>query len=662
MPLGEHNHNQIPPRSSGEDFPRLTEERKVSTMRRFFKPSTTRRLLALTAGLLCVAAALSAPASAAAPSRSPSPPAPQAPEGLTPQALPAPPITVIKPKPPTNYKAPSTIGPRPQASANALAAPAGAKTFGAAGKSTTLVLYDTTAAFGWLGELYALGAGTLATHFGLATTEPVSSYTQGQMSQFTATIYLGSTYNEPIPAAFLTDVLTGTKPVIWAGANVWQLSGTAATSASFQQKYGWDASTSYYDTVDQFTNVVYNASTLTRSALNGGLLVPHITTGTGVTVLGTAPCTSAGNVSKPCDGIAQVAAGATSVPWAIQSANLTYISEIPLSYMTESDRYLAFADLLYPALDPTAAVVRRAMVRLEDLNPGDSDPTQMRQIADYLSQQGVPFSVGVIPAYRDPLGVETGTPVSLDISQTTNAKVKAFDSALNYMVSKGGTLVQHGYTHQLNSVANPYDAVSGDDFEFYTAHCSQTQGGPVDPNGCPVTDWVVQTGPVPGDTQQAAATRVSTGRSLFAKAGVSTPTIFETPHYSASAADYAGMRQTYSVRYEREQFFSGQLSGAPPDYTRLFGQFFPYSVNDIYNTRVLPEDLGNYEPVTFDNNPPRLATDLVNNARAELAIRQGVASFFYHPFYGLAPLQATVQGIKALGYTFVSPATLIAAG
>jgi hypothetical protein len=41
-----------------------------------------------------------------------------------------------------------------------------------------------------------------------------------------------------------------------------------------------------------------------------------------------------------------------------------------------------------------------------------------------------------------------------------------------------------------------------------------------------------------------------------------------------------------------------------------------------------------------------------------LAVTQGVASFFYDPNEPLSDLQQIVTGIKALGYTFVSPTGL----
>jgi uncharacterized protein YdaL len=339
-------------------------------------------------------------------------------------------------------------------------------------------------------------------------------------------------------------------------------------------------------------------------------------------------------------------------PWAIRSANLTYVGEIPLSYIGEHDRYLAYADLLFPALAPTAAPSRRAAVRLEDVSPV-SDPVVLRQFADYLSAQGVPFQVGVIPTYTDPKGVFTGG-VARTISLRNAPTVVA---ALKYMQSKGGVLVQHGDTHQYSTVANPYNAVTGDDFEFYQAKCSSTPNPPYAFETCRSTSWVRLLGPLPGDSQSWAAGRVTTGRNQFTIAGITAPAIFETPHYSATAADYRGMRQVYATRYERELMFGGLIRSGGSS-SNVFGQFFPYSVTDVYGGKVLPENLGNYEPDLYNNNPPRNAQDIVDNAVANLAVTQSVASFFFHPDYPLSELSTVVIGIKGLGYTFVPASQL----
>ena len=603
----------------------------------------------LTATLVSATSASAAPTAAAAPGPSqghhhfgklPSLPAPPRPPTSRPQQR-------------AGYQAPTALTKKPATGAatarlTAFAAPSQAKTWGS-GPASTLVVYDSTGTWGWLGELYAIAGGNLASHFGQITAEPVASYVAGQVNNFTATVYIGSTYNEPIPVAFLNDVLSTTRSVIWAGANPWQLSGTAGSAAdqAFIAKYGWDPSTSYFDNTDNPVTISYKGQTFTRNSANGAnVLAPHIITASAVTSLAQANCTAS------CAPIAQTTG--TSFPWAIRSSNLTYAGEIPFSYISESDRYLVFSDLLFPALQPGAATTHQALVRLEDVDPTAS-PAALRQFADYLSSQHVPFTVGVIPQYTDPAGVNNGG----QPQTVTLAQAPAVVSALKYMQSKGGTIIEHGYTHQYSNIANPYNGVTGDDAEFFRAQCSATQTPPYQFHSpCLNTDWVTWTGPLPGDSSAWAAGRATAGRALFTSVGLAAPTIWETPHYFASAADYAGIDSIYPTRYERELFVSGQLSGSPLDYSRIFGQFFPYVVHDVYGEKIIPEDLGNYEPTAENNNPPRLPADIIHNAQVNLAVTQGVASFFFHPTYPLSQLQQTVTGIKGLGYTFVAGTSL----
>jgi len=543
------------------------------------------------------------------------------------------------------------------AGTSAVTPPPQAKTWGASGSATTLVLYDTTNTWGWLGELYAIGSGNLATHFGRVTAEPVVDYVSGQVNSYTATIYIGSTYNEPIPQTFLSDVLSTTKPVMWIGDNIWQLTGTPGSAAdtAFEAAYGWDPDTSYFDTADTIASVSYKSQTFSRNTANtGGVLAPHITTPSKVSVLASANCTTSTGAATDCNEIAQTTG--TSFPWAIRSGNLMYIGEVPLSYISPTDRYLAFADLLFDELAPSATPSHEALIRLEDLSP-ESTPSNLTAYASYLKSQGVPFSMAVIPDYLDPTGdYNNGVPVSETLAQSP-----VMVSALKTAVSDGGTIVQHGYTHQYSNIPNPFTGVTGDDFEFYRAQCSTTATAPynyVAP--CANTDYVIEEGPVPGDSQSWAANRVSTGQALFKAAGLPTPTIWTTPHYAASAADYAGIDQTYSTRYEEELFFGGALAGQPINYSHVFGQFFPYEVHDLYGSTIIPENLGDYEPIAEYGNPPRTAQDIINEARQNLAVTQGVASFFIHPDDDpISVLKQVVTGLKALGYTFVSPATLM---
>jgi hypothetical protein len=533
------------------------------------------------------------------------------------------------------------------------AVPAAAKTWGASGPSTTLVLYDTTGTWGWLGELYAIGAGNLATHFGTVTAEPVADYVSGQVDDYTATIYLGSTYNEPLPAAFLSDVLTTTRPVIWAGDNIWQLSGPEGSAAdtAFQAQYGWDPAASYFDTTDTISSVTYNGESFSRSSLNtAGVLAPDITTPSQVTTLATANCTDSTGAATGCGQIAQTTG--TSFPWAIGSGNLMYIGEIPLSYISPTDRYVAFSGLLFNDLDPAATTSHLALISLDDIDL-NSNTADLEAYSSYLQSQGVPFSMAVIPEYTP------GGPYSYGNLSDAPDLVSALQDGVN----DGGTLVQDGYTGQYSDVDNPFDTFSGDNFEFYRAQCSTTDTPPYNfqPGPCPYADYVIEEGPLPGDSQSWAQDRALAGQAQFGQAGLPTPAIWTTPFDGASAPDYAGISQVYATKYESEMFFGGELSGQPIDYSHVFGQFFPYEVHDLYGSTVIPENLGDYYQWPTFGNPALSAQDMLDEAQQNLALPQGVASFGLHPQTDpLSVLEQLVTGLKAEGYTFVSPQGLLA--
>ena len=524
---------------------------------------------------------------------------------------PTPPLTVpLKTAP--RLPALPVAGPKAASEAFLVEAPAAA-----VAATGTLVLYDTTGTWGFLGEMYAEQTANLVSHFGTWKAEPVTSYTAGQMSAYAAVVYVGSTYGEPLPLAFLADVRAGTVPVLWMFDNIWQLT---PEYPNFATTMGWMWTGFDFSAI---SGVTYKATTLARDPLNNasGLMGTSVTT---ATVLASA-----------------VRSDGTTLPWAVRSGNLTYIGDIPFSYEGMSDRYLIFADLLYDLLKPTAATRHRALVRIEDVGP-DASPTQLKAVADVLAARSVPFSIATFPAYRDPNGYyNNGKAQSYDLASKANVV-----SAIKYMQTKGGTVIMHGYTHQYSNVNNPYSGVSGDDCEFYLANVNSANS-------------VVFTTPVPGDSTTWAAGRVTSGLAAFKAAGLAAPTIFETPHYAASAADYPAFVAAFAKRYERVFYFPGLLSGTAPDYTRINGQFFPYLVKDLYGSPVIPENLGNVEPVPVNNNPARLPADILASGKCNLVIRDGVASFFYHPYLGTAYLTQVVDGLKAQGWTFVAASSVV---
>jgi uncharacterized protein YdaL len=522
----------------------------------------------------------------------------------------------------------STAASAPATATAAAAVPAGASGKAAPGGGTarTLVLYDSTGQWGWLGEVYGEQTANLVSHYGAWSAHPVSTYQPGELANYSAVVYLGSTYDEPIPVSFLDDVLGTTKQVVWMYDNIWQLT---ARKADFAAAYGFQWK--QFDTAS-VSEVRYRGTSLTRDPINAGGIMDHVITDPTKAV-------SVGEAVRP-DG--------TTFPWAVRSANLTYVGEIPFSYVTHDDRYLAFADLLTETLAPQTlagpvATRHRALVRIEDVGP-DADPAELKAVADYLYSKKVPFTVAVYPRYKDPKGVDNnGKPQEYGLAQKPQVV-----SALKYLTTHGGTLLMHGWTHQYGTVANPYDGVSANDFEFYRAHVDAANS-------------VIYDGPVAGDSQTWATGRMLAARLEFAAAGLAQPTIFEFPHYAGSVADYTAAQAQFGVRYDRGLYFPGVFSGAAVDYSHLSGQFFPYTVRDVYGSAVLPENLGNVEPEPFNNHPARLPADLIASAKRNLVVRDGTASFFYHPYLGTAYLKTVVEGVQGLGYQFV-PASAMLAG
>jgi uncharacterized protein YdaL len=482
----------------------------------------------------------------------------------------------------------------------------------------TLVLYDQSGTWGWLGELYATMTGNLVSHFGGWSAEPVARYARGDIDDFDAAIYVGSTFDEPLPTAFLDDVLRTKRPVLWLNANIWQLERRAG---DFAARYGF--ATHEFDR-RPIPRVSYKGAVLSRWTRRASGVMTYTAVDTRrVRVLARA-----------------IRANGEAFPWAVRARNLTYVGEIPFPYTSETDRVLVLSDLLFDVLAPGTRERHRALVRLEDVSPV-SDPEELRAAADYLHGQGVPFGFGVSPRYRDPKGVgDTGEPIDLLLRDAPEVV-----DAIEYMQRKGGVLVGHGYTHQWDGGSNPYNGVSGDDVEFYRV----TEK----PNG-----EVVHHGPLPEDSPSWADRRLAFMIHEFEAAGVTRPRIFEFPHYAASTASYRAAARRFAVRWDRTFYYAGVLSGRPPSAKRFTSQFFPYVVRDVYGTKVLPENLGSINPEPWHGYAARRPEDIVAAARANLVVRDGFASFFFHPFLDLRYLRQTIEGIRRLGYSFVSPASL----
>ena len=415
----------------------------------------------------------------------------------------------------------------------------------------------------------------------------------------------------------LDDVAAGAGTVVWLNDNIWRLT---ARHPKLAAKLGF--SVGEFD-AGKVTGVRYRGVDLTRDPDNPDPVMR-------LKVTDPAKARVVGEVLR---------ATGDTLPWGVRSGNLTYLGELPLTYVGPDDRYLAFADLLFDLLAPKTTARHRALVRAEGVAP-PSAPAQLRAIADLLAGRGVPFSVAVISGYDDATGrYPGGVAVHRRLSDAPELV-----AALRYAADRGGTLIMHGYTHGA-ATANPY-GVSGEDFEFYRAH--------VDP-----ANQVVLDGPMVEDSAAWATARIQAARAEWLRVGLPPATIFEFPHYAASATDYRTVSAAFGVRYERAMYHSGVLSGGTVDHTRFASQYFPYAVRDVYGAQVIPESLGNVQTLQFNQHQARLPAEIVASARRQLVVRDGVASFFYHPFLGLPMLTELVAGMQSMGYTFVAPEAVL---
>ena len=291
-------------------------------------------------------------------------------------------------------------------------------------------------------------------------------------------------------------------------------------------------------------------------------------------------------------------------PYMIKSGNLIYVADIPFLGANETDRYLYFSDKLHDILKENHATVHQAIVRIEDVT-ALNNPDKLREVADILAARGIPFLVGVVPIYVNP--ADNG-PVTL----TDRPEVV---DALKYMVRNGGSIIMHGVTHQ-------YKGISTDDCEFWDGGASK---------------------PISDENTEDITKKIDLGIDEFFKNGLY-PIAWETPHYQASVKSYEVFAKFFSTVVEQRMVINNF------DY----GQYFPYIIDkDIYGQKIYPENLG-YVPLLPNVDSSRVYVKrIVKYSETIHQVRDGIISFFFHPFVDLGLLKEAVDGIKSKGFTFI---------
>lgn len=535
---------------------------------------------------------------------------------------------------------------------------------------SVLVLYDAPAnsPYSKLGRAYAIMLTNLLGRWDAKVTlQSVEGYRAGMVNDHRATFYLGSHYDNPLPPSLLSDVASTSNTVVWFRYNLWQLQQVAGVDPAakfgfrFVSNRGLEGDPAA-STPDFFDTVHYRSQALQKyysfdAPTNRIFADPDI----GLTeVLDTTRVRVHAEVENRAIG--------QRAPYVLQSGNFWYVADIPFSYIGPRDRYLAVADLLHDIVAPGAvdpAAPRQALVRLEDVS-AMTLPVHLSTLANLMQQwqnpvtgaaAPIPFSVALIPRYRDPLGIYNGG-VAQDI-RLRNAK--ALRAALDGALARGGRLVMHGWTHQYSNVRNPWSAVSGDDFEFWD---------------------VVNNKALPKDTLRDWRAYFDNAIKELSGAGY-TAFAFEAPHYRASPRAYRAAAERYRVAYERAYYYTSDVPVLDPNVSSgrdfAVGQFFPYPIaRDWYGRKVIPENLGNIEYNIAEIDPSSNLSygweELARNAEVlHAVVRDGTASFFFHPFWlgtfvrpdgsvypidALGDFRRLLTALATLGFRFADPTSL----
>ncbi|NMC46912.1 MAG: DUF2334 domain-containing protein [Chloroflexi bacterium] len=475
-----------------------------------------------------------------------------------------------------------------------------------------VVFYDDDAGDQWnYGKLYALMVRNLLGHFRTEVTlVDVGDYQAGMLADYAAGLYIGNIYDYPLSDDFLQDVINSQNPFLWMNSNIWQLFKIEDWGA--QQKLGFQFIES--DIINPAINILYKGIELPRLESDVYFNLVSIEAG------------------SQCEELATLQiSGAKDQPYAIRCGDFYYITHNPMSNFYAS--YLVFADLLHDLLDTDVVESHRALVRFEDLTPGNVNYDVIREQVDFLYEKGIPFTFGVIPVYTDPEGVwgEPGKTVYLYEDFMLQDLIK-------YMIAHGGTPVLHGYTHQ-------YDSITGVDYEFWDGEKDV---------------------PFPEDDYNWASQRIAAGIEQFRKAFEFDPVLWETPHYSASPNTYFALAQYFDVIYERVMVFNDvNIPSATNhvDYNKIayISQTFPYQIfQSFYGLRIIPSNLGYLEEGGEDEfGVPPTSAGKVQLAKMYSVVRDGVVSFMFHHWQPSQNFYDTVNGLEEAGYTFMGVEQLL---
>ena len=240
-----------------------------------------------------------------------------------------------------------------------------------------------------------------------------------------------------------------------------------------------------------------------------------------------------------------------------------------------------------------------AMLRLEDVS-ALTPPARLDAIVRYLSAEHVPYGLALIPKVR----------VKGRVIPPLQGNRELLN-VLHWAEGHGATIILHGLNHCCSSI-------DAEGYEFWDAD---------------------HRAPLANDSAEWMRSTVREAESAATALGVH-PLLWETPHYAASPADYAVVSEFFGTAWELR---------APVGW-------LPWVLRrDQYGALLLPENLGY---VSLDGT--KTVYDQLERAKELLVCRSCIAAGFLHPStIPIDDVHKYVEGLHALGYSFVDPAQLV---
>lgn len=301
------------------------------------------------------------------------------------------------------------------------------------------------------------------------------------------------------------------------------------------------------------------------------------------------------NTSELTRTLATMSDGYNIYPFIVNEYNLYYISRWDLT------QNFIFDDTLNEFYKVNNIKKGQVFVRIEDVHPF-RDTKKLREITDYLYSKNIPFMIALIPTFID---TKTKVINTLDLKPD-------FVETIKYMQNKGGTVLLHGYTHQIGK-----EEISGEGYEF----------------------WDMETDtPIRENIETYVKDRSLSGLRLCIENGIY-PLGFEAPHYAMNIDGYKEIKKYFST-------YVGQYQNNNDNFST---STFPYIIknSDTFN-KFIPENLGYIEEEEL------FSVDLIKENFDKLSMVRGyTGGFFYHPYLDISYLKECVEYLENQNVEFM---------